>query len=50
MCRVLLEDLTLPQYKGLLAVENAATSSPGLAFLMATIAEYGDGYWNTGSG
>jgi thiamine transport system substrate-binding protein len=37
-----LEDLTLPQYKGLLAVENAATSSPGLAFLMATIAEYGD--------
>jgi len=37
-----LEDLTQPQYKGLLVVENPATSSPGLAFLMATIAEYGD--------
>lgn len=36
-----LEDLTLPQYAGLLVVENPATSSPGLAFLLATIAEYG---------
>jgi thiamine transport system substrate-binding protein len=44
-----LEDLTQPQYKGLLVVENPATSSPGLAFLMATIAEYSDpgylDYW-----
>ncbi len=44
-----LEDLTLPEYKGLLVVENPATSSPGLAFLMATIAEYGEegylDYW-----
>jgi thiamine transport system substrate-binding protein len=44
-----LEDLTLAEYKGLLVVENPATSSPGLAFLLATIAEYGpDGfqaYW-----
>ena len=40
-----LEDLTKPEYAGLLAVENPATSSPGLAFLLATIAEYGqDGY------
>ncbi|MEA4907283.1 MAG: thiamine ABC transporter substrate-binding protein [Anaerolineaceae bacterium] len=40
-----LEDLTLPEYKGLLAVESPATSSPGLAFLMATIAHFGeDGY------
>jgi len=45
-----LEDLTLPAYgnpqgEGLLVVENPATSSPGLAFLLATIAEYGeDGY------
>ena len=40
-----LEDLTLPEYAGLLAVENPATSSPGLAFMLATIAEYGsDGY------
>ena len=40
-----LEDLTNPEYKGLLVVENPATSSPGLAFLLATIAEFGpDGY------
>lgn len=38
-------DLLLPEYKGLLVVENPATSSPGLAFLMATIGEFGeDGY------
>lgn len=36
-----LEDLTNPEYKGLLVVENPATSSPGLAFLMATIAHFG---------
>lgn len=45
-----LADLTKPEYKGLLVVENPATSSPGLAFLMATIAQYGDkgflDYWN----
>ena len=43
-----LEELTLPRYKGLTVVENAATSSPGLAFLLATIERYGDqwqGYW-----
>lgn len=40
-----LEDLTNPAYKGLLVVENPATSSPGLAFLLATIAHFGeDGY------
>ena len=37
-----LSDLTAPAYAGLLVVENAATSSPGLAFLLATIAEFGD--------
>lgn len=37
-----LEDLTQPKYKGLLVVENPATSSPGLAFLLATIAHFGD--------
>lgn len=42
-----LEDLLKPEYKGLLVVENPATSSPGLAFLMATIAHFGeDGYLN----
>ena len=40
-----LEALVEPQYAGLLVTENPATSSPGLAFLMATIAQFGeDGY------
>jgi len=38
------EDLARPEYKGLLVVENPATSSPGLAFLLATRAHFGDGY------
>jgi thiamine transport system substrate-binding protein len=45
---VTLEDLTLPAYRGLLSVTNPATSSPGLAFLLATVAAYGDAwpdYW-----
>jgi thiamine transport system substrate-binding protein len=42
-----LADLTKPEYRGLLVVENPATSSPGLAFLLATIAEFGEeGYLN----
>lgn len=36
-----LEDLVKPAYKGLLVVENPATSSPGLAFLLASIAHFG---------
>jgi thiamine transport system substrate-binding protein len=40
-----LDDLTKPAYKGLLVVENPATSSPGLAFQLATIARYGDRGW-----
>ncbi|GIL15236.1 MAG: ABC transporter substrate-binding protein [Chloroflexota bacterium] len=39
-----LQDLLKPEYKGLLVVENPATSSPGLAFLLATVATYGDKY------
>ena len=42
------DDLADPAYSGLLTVQNPATSSPGLAFVMGTIAEYGDGwrdYW-----
>jgi thiamine transport system substrate-binding protein len=46
---VSLEDLVTPAYKDLLVVENPATSSPGLAFLLATIKHFGpDGtldYW-----
>jgi thiamine transport system substrate-binding protein len=37
-----LEDLLRPEYKGLLVVENPATSSPGLAFLLATVARLGE--------
>jgi thiamine transport system substrate-binding protein len=37
-----LEDLLQPQYEGLLVVENPATSSPGLAFLLATIGHFGE--------
>ena len=43
-----LEDLTKPEYKGLLVVENPATSSTGLAFMLATVAHFGDSfteYW-----
>ncbi|HUI47492.1 MAG TPA: thiamine ABC transporter substrate-binding protein [Acidimicrobiia bacterium] len=44
-----LDDLTDPRYKNLTVVENAATSSPGLAFLLETIARKGEsgwtGYW-----
>jgi len=35
-------DLTTPEYAGLLVVQNPATSSPGLAFLLATIAVFGE--------
>jgi thiamine transport system substrate-binding protein len=43
-----LEDLTKPEYQNLLVVENPATSSTGLAFLLATVAHFGDSfidYW-----
>jgi thiamine transport system substrate-binding protein len=33
--------LTDPAYEGLLVVENPATSSPGLAFMLATIGNFG---------
>jgi thiamine transport system substrate-binding protein len=37
-----LEDLTKAPYKNLLVVENPATSSTGLAFLLATVGHFGD--------
>jgi thiamine transport system substrate-binding protein len=44
-----LEDLLKPDYKSLLVVENPATSSTGLAFLLATIGQFGEtgylDYW-----
>jgi thiamine transport system substrate-binding protein len=42
-----LADLTAPAYKNLLVVENPATSSPGLAFLLATVARYGEDGWQS---
>lgn len=36
-----LADLAKPDYADLLVVQNPATSSPGLAFLLATVAEFG---------
>ncbi|WP_093839545.1 thiamine ABC transporter substrate-binding protein [Streptomyces aidingensis] len=40
-----LDDLTAPEYRDLLVVENPATSSPGLGFLLATVAAYGEDGW-----
>ncbi len=44
-----LADLVKPEYKGLTVVENPATSSPGMAFLLATIGRFGEkgylGFW-----
>ncbi|WP_426593544.1 thiamine ABC transporter substrate-binding protein [Cellulomonas sp. McL0617] len=40
-----LEDLTKPAYKDLTVVPNAVTSSPGLAFLLATIGAFGQDGW-----
>jgi thiamine transport system substrate-binding protein len=46
-----LEDLLKPEYKELLVVTNPATSSPGLAFLLATLAHFGPDkyleYWKS---
>ena len=46
-------DLVAPQYKDLTVVQDPATSTPGLAFMLATITRFGDqsydggwqGYW-----
>jgi thiamine transport system substrate-binding protein len=43
-----LDDLISPEYKDMLVVQNPATSSTGLAFLLATVAAFGDSwpdYW-----
>ncbi len=46
-----LEDLIKPQYKSMTVVENPATSSPGLAFLLATVGRFGKDkyvdYWKS---
>jgi thiamine transport system substrate-binding protein len=40
-----LDDLVKPEYKNLFVAPGATTSSPGLAFLLATIAAYGEDGW-----
>jgi thiamine transport system substrate-binding protein len=40
-----LEQLTNPEFAGLLVVQSPATSSPGLAFLLSTIATFGEDGW-----
>jgi len=46
-----LEDLAKPEYKGLLVMENPATSSTGLTFLLATVKHFGPNgyldYWRS---
>jgi thiamine transport system substrate-binding protein len=42
---VTLDDLVDPAYRDLLVVEAASSSSPGLAFLLGTIAAYGEDGW-----
>jgi thiamine transport system substrate-binding protein len=48
---VSLEDLARPEYKGLLVMENPATSSTGLTFLLATVKHFGPSgyldYWRS---
>lgn len=39
-----LDDLVKPEYADLLVVSNPASSTPGLSFLIATIAAKGEGY------
>ena len=38
-------DLTKPEYKDLFVTPGATTSSPGMAFLVATVGEFGPGEW-----
>jgi thiamine transport system substrate-binding protein len=40
-----IDDLADPQYKNQLVMENPADSSPGLAFMLATIARFGTNHW-----
>ena len=46
-----LEELLKPEYKNMLVMENPATSSTGLAFLLATISHFGESnyldYWKS---
>lgn len=39
------EDLASPAYRNQLVVQNPASSTPGLAFLLATVSRYGEDGW-----
>ncbi len=41
------EELAEPQYKNLLVTPSPATSSPGLAFLLGTVAHFGQDGWES---
>jgi thiamine transport system substrate-binding protein len=41
-----MSDLTKPQYKNLTVIENPESSSPGLAFLAATVDKFGAASWS----
>ncbi|MBA3243911.1 MAG: thiamine ABC transporter substrate-binding protein [Actinobacteria bacterium] len=40
-----LDELADARYRGLLVVQNPATSTPGLAFVLATVARFGEPGW-----
>lgn len=40
-----LDDLVKPEYQNLFVTPGASTSSPGMAFLLATVAQYGEDGW-----
>ncbi|MBC7098069.1 thiamine ABC transporter substrate-binding protein [Candidatus Bipolaricaulota bacterium] len=40
-----LEDLTRPELKGMIVLEDPRTSSPGLSFLLWTVAHFGEAGW-----
>ncbi len=42
---ITLMDLALPTYKDMLVIQNPVTSSPGLAFMLATISKFGVNDW-----
>jgi len=42
---VTLEDLAKPEYRDLVVVQDPASSSPGLAFLLATVGAFGEDGW-----
>ena len=42
-----LDDLIKPEYANQLVIQDPVNSSPGLAFLMATIKKYGEGTWQS---